>query len=205
MRQGVQPDAAGVRPDAAGVRPKTPDTVRHTKGRYDMKKIRKVIPGIILADTLLFILLFLLAEAGLQACGMTFRKYVVFVSFLAAAAGFAAGIVQLILRLRGKMLRAVLIVLFSAAVMWSGYTAGPLLIFAFAGEEHVVRRDGAAYVAHVDAWMDTYVRYHRYVNPLVEGDAVLIEEYYGEGGFDPFRGEGEYQPSRTVYYNGGES
>ena len=195
----------GIQPDAAGVRPKTPDTVRHTKGRYDMKKIRKVIPGIILADTLLFILLFLLAEAGLQACGMTFRKYVVFVSFLAAAAGFAAGIVQLILRLRGKMLRAVLIVLFSAAVMWSGYTAGPLLIFAFAGEEHVVRRDGAAYVAHVDAWMDTYVRYHRYVNPLVEGDAVLIEEYYGEGGFDPFRGEGEYQPSRTVYYNGGES
>lgn len=187
------------------VRPKTPDTVRHTKGRYDMKKIRKVIPGIILADTLLFILLFLLAESGLQACGLTFRKYVVFVSFLAAAAGFAAGVVQLILWLRGKMLRAVLIVLFSAAVLWSGYTAGPLLLFVFAGEEHVVRRDGAAYVAHVDGWMDTYVRYHRYVNPLVEGDAVLIEEYYGEGGFDPFQGEGEHQPLRTVYYNGGES
>ena len=53
-------------------------------------------------------------------------------------------------------------------------------------------KDGIKCVAYVRAFLQVYVDYYEYKNPLITGDEVLFTDYFGKGGFDPFVDGYEY-------------
>lgn len=74
--------------------------------------------------------------------------------------------------------------------------------------EHVIEKDGKKFVAYVSGFKRTYVNYYDYKNIFVVGNQKRIEEYYGNGGFDPIENKYgyEYKLERTACYDeNGES
>ena len=165
-----------------------------------MSNIRRYIPRIILLDVLLLTILNALASALLNAFGLVFRKWMIILFLAVIVVGVFGGVIQLLLKIKWKVLRILLICGFVAITVRAGRAAAPFVLFAFADEEYVVERDGSKYVAHVIGFYDTYVEYHEYKGPFVESAGVRIQEYYGEGSFDPIGGDREYPVLRTVYY-----
>ena len=151
----------------------------------------------ILLDTLLLMAGFALASVCLRAFELVFRTRVIILFLILILAGIFAGVVQLLLRIHGKALRAGLIGGFVLLTSFACLKAAPIAAFALSDREHVVKRDGKKYVAHVSSFLDTYVYYHEYRGPFVEGAEAEIEEYCGEGAFDPLEShteEKERQP-----------
>ena len=157
----------------------------------------------VLLYTLAFLCLFILAEAVLYALRLVFRKWVLFLFVVFFAAGTVVGIYQLLLQIRKTSLKTVLVTLFTVFLLAAGSVAGPVFLFAFASEEHVVERDGVKYVAHVNGFLHTYVYYHEYKNFLVEERITRIVEDYGKGGFDPIGNPygHEYTVQGTTLYD----
>ncbi len=69
--------------------------------------------------------------------------------------------------------------------------------------EHVIEKDGKKFVAYVSGFKRTYVNYYDYKNIFVVGNQKRIEEYYGNGGFDPIKNKYgyEYKLERTACYD----
>ena len=55
--------------------------------------------------------------------------------------------------------------------------------------EHTVVRDNVKMIAEVDSFRRVFVKYYDYRNFIIRGKTVRIQEYYGEGSFDPFTRE----------------
>ncbi len=166
-----------------------------------MKRIRNYIPKIILLDTTILVLMYVVLFFILDIFDLTFRKWVLFLFLLVAAAGLIVGVIQLLLKIEKKALKYTLTCIFVALAVTIGIATIPITIFAFADEEHIVELDNVKYVAHVDGWMQTYVHYYEYKGPFVEGNTERIKEYYGKGGFDPIGSEYTYPVIQTTYYD----
>ncbi|MBS6005733.1 MAG: hypothetical protein KIB43_02115 [Clostridium baratii] len=80
--------------------------------------------------------------------------------------------------------------------LWLG-----LLSYGFDGQEHFVEKDGKKMVARVNSFMKVYVEYYDYINPLVRGNKIKIEEDYGRGGYDPFESVEKITPKKITYYD----
>ncbi|WP_099203956.1 hypothetical protein [Scatolibacter rhodanostii] len=73
-------------------------------------------------------------------------------------------------------------------------------VFAY-NPEHVVEKDGKTMVAYVNSFLQVYVEYYDYVNPLVRGKQVKIMVDGGNGGYDPYKDGGEPSVKRYIYYD----
>ena len=168
-----------------------------------MNRIKKIIPGIWLADTAVFTAAIILLSLILHCLGLMFRKWGIIIGAFIIAAGVTGGIYQLLNKISKALLKVTLITVFTALVIAGGTVAAPVVLFAVAGEEHVVTLPEGKYVAHVNGWLHTYVYYHDYKNFLVEGEMIRIEEYYGKGGFDPLKPgqQYEYNVIRKTFYD----
>lgn len=166
-----------------------------------MNIVKKYIPKIILLDTLIFVLIFAITQGLLYLFRLSLRRWVVFIFLVLATIGGVVGIIQLLLKIRKKPLKITLLCIFSVLTAAVSFISVPMTIFAFASEEHIIERDEGRYLARVVGWLDTYVYYYDYVNFLVQGRHIKIEEWYGNGGFDPFEDDHEHTPRRTIYYD----
>lgn len=166
-------------------------------------KIKKYIPGIILLDTLLLVVLLAAARFVLHLFGLTFRKWFVIICLLGVTAGIIAGIIQLLLKIRKRSVRILAVTVYVVITIAVTLMTYPIAIFAIAGEEHVVVREEGKYVAYVDGFLHTYVYYYEYKNFLICGEAKRIVEDYGKGGFDPIGNPYgyEYTAVSTTYYD----
>ncbi|MDK0920054.1 hypothetical protein P5F52_14930 [Clostridium perfringens] len=81
------------------------------------------------------------------------------------------------------------------------YSIVGLSSYAFAGQEHFVEKDGKKMVARVNSFMKVYVEYYDYINPVIRGNKIKIEEDYGEGGYDPFEADEKITSKKITYYN----
>ena len=174
------------------------------KGRIKLtNKIRKYIPGIVLLDTLLLVVLLATARFALHLSGLMFRKWFTIICLLAITTGIIAGILQLLLKIRKRSIRILAVTLYVIITIAITLMIYPIAIFAVAGEEHVVEREEGKYVAYVDGFLHTYVYYYEYKNFLICGETRRIEEDYGKGGFDPIGNPYgyEYTAISTTYYD----
>ncbi|KNF08991.1 hypothetical protein CLPU_4c00370 [Gottschalkia purinilytica] len=67
--------------------------------------------------------------------------------------------------------------------------------------EHLIIKDNKKMIAVVNSFFSVNVYYHSYHNLFVMGKPVLTEEYYGEGGYDPFDTEYGHDPQKTIYFD----
>jgi len=165
--------------------------------------IKKYIPEIILIDTLLLILVFMLSQLLLTIFDLSFRKWAIAVFVMFITLGLVIGTYQLLLRIRNRSLKIFLASLYTVFVLAAGSFVLPVALFAFAGKEHVVERNEGKYVAYVNGFLDTYVQYYDYKNFLICGKNKRIEEYYGKGGFDPIENPYgyKYEVVSTIYFD----
>lgn len=167
-----------------------------------MEKIKKYIPKIILLDTILYMLIIVTLYFILSSFKLMFREWIYIVSAVIIIGGFVAGIIQLLLKIKKKILRNVLIGIVIILLLLSTPAIFFLGAFSYM-PEHIVRKDGKKYVAYVNGFLRTYVYYYDYKNIFVVGNQKRIEEDYGKGGFDPIENKfgNKYDVEMTTYYN----
>ncbi len=167
-----------------------------------MKWIKRYIPKIILLDTLLYSVLFLVLCSLLKAFNLMFRQWVGYTSAAVIVLGVIAGIVQLIWICRknkSKILPLVLLFLILAVVSPVAYFMGMLTY----KPEYEVEMDGKSYIAYVNTFFRTRVEYYDAVNGMVAGNQIRIKEDYGGGSFDPIGNPTGYahKIEETIYYD----
>ena len=167
-----------------------------------MEKIKKYIPKIILLDTILYMLIIVTLYFILSSFKLMFREWIYIVSAVIIIGGFVAGIIQLLLKIKKKILRNVLIGIVIILLLLSTPAIFFLGAFSYM-PEHIVRKDGKKYVAYVNGFLRTYVYYYDYKNIFVVGNQKRIEEDYGKGGFDPIENKfgNKYDVETTTYYD----
>lgn len=167
-----------------------------------MEKIKKYIPKIILLDTILYMLIIVTLYFILSSFKLMFREWIYIVSAVIIIGGFVAGIIQLLLKIKKKILRNVLIGIVIILLLLSTPAIFFLGAFSYM-PEHIVRKDGKKYVAYVNGFLRTYVSYYDYKNIFVVGNQKRIEEDYGKGGFDPIENKfgNKYDVETTTYYD----
>ena len=167
-----------------------------------MEKIKKYIPQIILLDTILYMLIIVTLYFILSSFKLMFREWIYIVSAVIIIGGFVAGIIQLLLKIKKKILRNVLIGIVIILLLLSTPAIFFLGAFSYM-PEHIVRKDGKNYVAYVNGFLRTYVYYYDYKNIFVVGNQKRIEEDYGKGGFDPIENKfgNKYDVEMTTYYD----
>lgn len=167
-----------------------------------MEKIKKYIPKIILLDTILYMLIIVTLYFILSSFKLMFREWIYIVSAVIIIGGFVAGIIQLLLKIKKKILRNVLIGIVIILLLLSTPAIFFLGAFSYM-PEHIVRKDGKNYVAYVNGFLRTYVSYYDYKNIFVVGNQKRIEEDYGKGGFDPIENKfgNKYDVETTTYYD----
>ena len=167
-----------------------------------MEKTKKYIPKIILLDTIIYVFLIVALYFILSFFKLMFREWIYIVSVIIIMIGFIVGTIQLLLKIKKKVVKSILIGAFIILLLLSI----PIVHFATAFSytpEHVVEKDGKKYVAYVTGFKRTYVYYYDYKNIFVVGKQKRIEEYYGKGGFDPIENKYgyEYNVESTTYYD----
>ena len=167
-----------------------------------MEKIKKYIPKIILLDTIIYTLIIVALYFILSSFKLMFREWIYIVSAVIIIGGLVAGIIQLLLKIKEKVLRNVLIGIVIILLLLST----PIIFFLGAFSympEHIVEKDGKKYIAYVNGFLRTYVYYYDYKNIFVVGNQKRIEEYYGKGGFDPIENKfgNKYDVEITTYYD----
>ena len=167
-----------------------------------METIKKYIPKIILLDTILYMLIIVTLYFILSSFKLMFREWIYIVSAVIIIGGFVAGIIQLLLKIKEKILRNVLIGIVIILLLLSTPAIFFLGAFSYM-PEHIVRKDGKNYVAYVNGFLRTYVYYYDYKNIFVVGNQKRIEEDYGKGGFDPIENKfgNKYDVEMTTYYD----
>lgn len=167
-----------------------------------MEKIKKYIPKIILLDIILYMLIIVTLYFILSSFKLMFREWIYIVSDVIIIGGFVAGIIQLLLKIKKKILRNVLIGIVIILLLLSTPAIFFLGAFSYM-PEHIVRKDGKKYVAYVNGFLRTYVYYYDYKNIFVVGNQKRIEEDYGKGGFDPIENKfgNKYDVEMTTYYD----
>lgn len=171
-----------------------------------MEKIKKYIPKIILLDTIFYTLIIVALYFILSSFKLMFREWIYIVSAVIIIGGFVAGIIQLLLKIKEKVLRNVLIGIVIILLLLSTPAIFFLGAFSYM-PEHIVRKDGKKYVAYVNGFLRTYVYYYDYKNIFVVGNQKRIEEDYGKGGFDPIEDKfgNKYDVETTTYYDENEN
>ena len=76
-----------------------------------MEKIKKYIPKIILLDTMLYTLIIVTLYFILSSFKLMFREWIYIVSAVIIIGGFVAGIIQLLSKIKEKVLISIVIIL----------------------------------------------------------------------------------------------
>ena len=150
-----------------------------------MKDILKHYSKYILLDTLVVATLFAGAHAILSLFHLKFIEWVYYAVIGIITIGILLGIFQLLLKIRKNNVKYVAICVGAICLIPLTYIC--ILLFAFTYKPmHIVEKDGIKCVAYVRAFLQVYVDYYEYKNPLIIGNEVLFTDYFGKGGFDPF-------------------
>lgn len=88
------------------------------------------------------------------------------------------------IRLLGILLKIAVPILSCVLVVYMMGIGVLSLVFSYR-PEHVVMYRGEKMVASVNSFVDVWVDYYQYKNPLFYGKK-MAEEWYGSGGYDPF-------------------
>jgi len=151
----------------------------------------------------------------LKQCGLMFRAWVgiaFLIVMVLLGLALSGGIIYILAKAysrpqeqkRKKVAQKVLSASGIAAVLLG---AGVLVIFAlfwgvFAyGPEHIIEKHGQKMVAYVNSFLEVDVYYYEYKNFLVCGYPRLGEEWYGNGGYDPFTWNSTPEPKTYKFYD----
>lgn len=166
-----------------------------------MKKLFKYI----LTYVILYILIFIIVKLIFNVLGIEFLNWVYNVWILTIIVGILVGIVQIIIKVQNKYDKIKIIIcciciIGLIAMFWQIFA---LFYTTFLPPEYIVKKDDKKMVGYVNAFLRTKVDYYEYYNVFFRSYAILIEEDYGKGGFDPLDEKQKYthEVKETRYYD----
>lgn len=167
-----------------------------------MKNFFNKLRRSVLMYTIIYICIFIIINLILNVFNMNYREWIYFLSLILISIGFVIGIIQLLWKIKNKIVKIIAIILFIIVLIPCALYTYIFCIFAYQ-PEHIVMRDGKKMVAYVNGFMDTYVEYYDYKNFFTVGNKIKIKEYYGDGGFDPIKNKYgySYPVISTDYYD----
>lgn len=145
----------------------------------------------VLIYTIIYISIFVIINFILNVFDMNYREWIYFVSLILIVIGLIVGTIQLLCKIKKKILKRSLIGLFIVTLIPCMLYILVFCLFAYK-PEHVVIKDGQKMIAYVNGFMDTYVEYYEYKSFFTVGNKIKIKEYYGSGGFDPIENNSRY-------------
>lgn len=156
----------------------------------------------ILMYTIIYFCIIIIINLILNAFNMNYREWIYLLSLILGSIGFVIGMIQLLWRIKKKIVKIIAIILFIIGLIPCTLYTYIFCIFAYQ-PEHIVMRDGKKMVAYVNGFMDTYVEYYDYKSFFTVGNRLKIKEYYGNGGFDPIKNKYgyNYPVISTDYYD----
>lgn len=165
-----------------------------------MKNIFKKLRKSALLYTIIYVCILITTDSILNIFNMNYREWVLILSFILIVIGFIIGIIQLICKIKNKIIKILTSIVFVIILIPCAFYTFIFCSIAYE-EEHVVIKDDKKMVAYVNGFMETYVRYYDYKSFLTKGEQLRIEEYYGEGGFDPIENRHGYNyPVISIKY-----
>ena len=165
-----------------------------------MNKVSNKIKNNLFLSTIVFTLIFLFISFILYKCDILFRQWVYYLIGLIIYIGSIGGLIQLIRKIKYKILKVIITFIFILLVILSLLILAFLFIFGHQ-PEHIINKDNNKYVAYVNAFLNVDVTYYDYINIFVRGSKPQISEGYGNGAYDPFVGEHKgTEPISTYYY-----
>ena len=146
-----------------------------------MKKILEKCKKTVLFYWFIYVVFFILSREILLACNMNYMQWIYIISFLIISMGFIVGIIQLMLKIRNKIVKIVSIVIFSLLIICSIPYAFFAVLFLYAPEEIVIK-DDKKMVTYTRVFWEKDIDYYDYINFIVRGKNRRILESYGEHG-----------------------
>lgn len=170
-----------------------------------MKNFLNFLKANIFASVSLYIILFGLINNILSDFNYMFRMWVYSFNIALILVGFTGGTIQLILKRskgrNGPFIFLLIIILISLAPIFSRAYSTSLYM-----PEYILEKDNQKYVAYVSGIGKTYVDYYEYKGPFIISSYKSIQEYYGEGKFDPIKNsQNNYEIYETTYYDSEEN
>ena len=171
-----------------------------------MKKIFDKARKNILVVTIIYTLLFLVISLILYQFKIMFLQWVYYSTAIILCIGYIVGIFQFLRKIKNKnKILCKLVPVFTTLFYMLIFLSIPIIIFIVIfghKPEHIVKKENKKYVAYVYAFLDVNVYYYDYINFFLRGSNPIMNEDYGNGGYDPFTIDGGTikEPISTYYY-----
>lgn len=120
--------------------------------------------------------------------GVTFLNWVKGLTTLFILFLFLIGIIQLVIKAKNKFLKILGVIILIIFIGINGFAVWFCSAFDlfFFSPEYVVEKDGVKYIAYVDNFITSNVRYFKYKNIIVRDNIIDIKENYGWAVYNPF-------------------
>ena len=166
-------------------------------------KVLEYLKEHLLIFAIIMLALFVIAVFSLEVFGLRFLNSVYYFVIPVILVFVVVGTIQMIVKFKNKVIKVIATILFAGVVIVCILTRqiiGFLALILYT-PENFVEIDGVKYVAYVDTFFTTNVRYYEYVNELIRKDTISFNEYYGGGWKNPFEEDSDASVIRTTYYD----
>lgn len=144
-----------------------------------MKKNLEKYKKSIIFYWIIYILVLLITKIIINIFNMEYRQWIYNISLIVIIIGFISGIIQLLLKIKKKIIKIVTIVIFVILMLLISPYTFFFLLFTYE-EEDVVMKDDKKMVSYTQTFWDTNIDYYDYINPIVRGKNKKIKENYTE-------------------------
>lgn len=170
-----------------------------------IKKLLNNCKKNILFYSVIYLIVFILLGIILSIFGIKYRQYINYFSIILILTGTIVGLIQIIIKTKSNMTK-ICIALYITSVIGLIGVFYPIIALTFYGlfpPEHIIEKDNKKYVAYEHSFLDTRVEYYDYINFLLAGNKIRIEEYYNDVGRDVLEedAKGLFTPTYTLYYD----
>lgn len=157
----------------------------------------------ILILAIIMLAIFIIAIFSLELLGFRFLNSVYYLVIPIILVFVVVGMIQMIIKFKSKVIKIIASVLFGGLVVLCvlGRSIIVLILALFYSPENYVEIDGVKYVAYVDKFLVTNVRYYEYVNNIIRKDNIKFKENYGFGLYDPFEENTKAVLESSTYYD----
>lgn len=166
-------------------------------------KVLEYLKEHLLILAIIMLALFVIAVFSLEVFGLRFLNSVYYFVIPVILVFVIVGTIQMIVKFKNKVIKVIATILFTGVVIvcvLARQIIGFVLLILYT-PENFVEIDGVKYVAYVDTFFTTNVRYYEYVNELVRKDIISFNEYYGGGWNNPFEEDSDASVVSTIYYD----
>lgn len=170
-----------------------------------IKKLLNNCKKNILFYSVIYLIVFILLGIILSIFEIKYRQYINYFSIILILTGTIVGLIQIIIKSTSNITKICIMLCITCIIGLIGvfYPIIALTFYSLFPPEHIIEKDNKKYIAYEYSFLDTRVEYYDYINFLLVGNRIRIEEYYNDVGRDVLEEDAKdlFTPTYTLYYD----